>query len=122
MDTNFMGFLFTQISLNLKISSFENSFVLIKIQHPRQHFPTIIINSTYLILFIVYSLPSRHGNGAGWGRLLPSPSPYPILIYLHVTLLISNGDEKLNLILVPDGFGYPHLIPVPALNNFFNKK
>ncbi|AES73435.1 hypothetical protein MTR_3g104790 [Medicago truncatula] len=46
----------------------------------------------------------RHGNGVWWGRVLPSPSPYPILIYLPITLLISNGNEKLNLIPVPDGF------------------
>ena len=65
---------------------------------------------------------TRHGNGRGGGRVLPSPSPYLILIYLSVTLSISNGDEKLNLIPVPDGFGYPRLIPVPELNNFFNKK
>ncbi|AES89950.1 hypothetical protein MTR_4g082170 [Medicago truncatula] len=64
----------------------------------------------------------RYGNGAGWGRVLPSPSPYPILIYLPVTLSIPNGDEKLNPIPVPDGFGYPRPIPFPALNNFFNKK
>jgi len=32
----------------------------------------------------------------GRGRILHSPSPYPILIYLSVTLLISNKDEKLN--------------------------
>ncbi|KEH25604.1 PIF1-like helicase [Medicago truncatula] len=55
----------------------------------------------------------RHGNGAGWGRVLPSPSPYPILIYLPVTLPIPNGDEKLNPIPVPDEFGYPRPIPVP---------
>ena len=55
----------------------------------------------------------------GWGQILHSPSPYLILIYLHVTLPISNGDDKLNLISVPDGFGYPCLIPVPVLNNFF---
>ncbi|KEH37549.1 hypothetical protein MTR_2g041280 [Medicago truncatula] len=44
-----------------------------------------------------------------WGRVLSSPSPYPILVYLPVTLPISNGDEKLNLIPVSDGFGYPRL-------------
>ena len=60
--------------------------------------------------------------GQGWRRGLPSPSPYPILIYLPVTLPIPNGDEKLNPIPVPDGFGYPRHIPVPALNIFFNKK
>ncbi|AES69113.1 hypothetical protein MTR_3g022610 [Medicago truncatula] len=49
----------------------------------------------------------RHGNGAGWGRVLPSPFPYPILIYLPITLPIPNGDEKLNP--VPDGFGYPRI-------------
>ncbi|AES73667.1 hypothetical protein MTR_3g107490 [Medicago truncatula] len=67
-------------------------------------------------------MAARHGNGAEWGRVLPSPSPYLILMYLPVTLLISNGDEKLNFIPVPEGFGYPRPIPVPALNNFFNKK
>ncbi|KEH43272.1 hypothetical protein MTR_1g089550 [Medicago truncatula] len=59
----------------------------------------------------------RHDNGAGWGRVLPSPSPYPILIYLPVTLPIPNGDEKLNLIPVPDGFGYPRPIPTHAKAN-----
>jgi len=53
------------------------------------------------------------------GRGLRSSSSYPVLIYLPVILLISNVDEKLNSILVPDGFGYPHSIPIPALNNFF---
>ena len=66
-----------------------------------------------------FQLLCRHGNGEGWGRVLHSPSPYPILIYLPVTLPIPNGDEKLNPIPVPDGFGYLRLIPVRALNNFF---
>jgi len=61
-------------------------------------------------------MPTRHGNGAGWGRVLPSPSPYPILTYLPVTLPIPNGDEKLNLI--PDEFGDPIPIPVPVVNHF----
>jgi len=61
----------------------------------------------------------RNGNGVEWGRILPSPSPYPTLIYLPVTLLISNGDEKSNLILVADGFGYTHLIPIRII--FLNK-
>jgi len=56
-------------------------------------------------LFSSYNL-IRHGNGAGWGRALPSPSPSPTPIYLPVTLPIPNGDEKLNLIPVPNGFGY----------------
>ncbi|KEH18414.1 hypothetical protein MTR_8g018615 [Medicago truncatula] len=49
----------------------------------------------------------------GWGRVLPSPSPYSTLIYLPVTLPISSGDEKSNLIPVPDGFGYSCPIPSP---------
>jgi len=61
--------------------------------------------------------------GRGWGRVLPSPSPSPTPIYLPVTLPIPNGDEKLNPILVPNGFGYSRLIPVPVVNHvFFNKK
>ncbi|KEH17555.1 hypothetical protein MTR_0008s0180 [Medicago truncatula] len=47
----------------------------------------------------------RHDNGAMWGWLLPSPSPSPTAIYLPVTLPIFNGDEKLNLIPIPNGFG-----------------
>ena len=65
------------------------------------------------------SISIRHGNGAGWGRVLSSPSPSPNLIYLPVTLPIFNGDEKLNLIPVPNVFGYSCLIPVPAVNKFF---
>ena len=61
----------------------------------------------------------RHGNGAGWRRVLHSPSLYTILIYLPITLPISNGDGKLNPIPVPDRFRYPCPILVPALNNFF---
>ncbi|AES81509.1 hypothetical protein MTR_7g093550 [Medicago truncatula] len=57
---------------------------------------------------------SRH-NGAGWGRVLPFPSSYLILVYLPVTLPIPNGDEKLNLISVLDGFGYPR----PCIDFFF---
>jgi len=72
---------------------------------------------TDLIWMIVWG---RHGNGAGWGRVLPSPSPYPILIYLPATLPIPNGDEKLNPIPVPDGFGYPDPIPCNALFYLFN--
>lgn len=45
----------------------------------------------------------------GGGRILPSHSPYP----LPVTLPISIGDEKSNLIPVQDGFGYSRLIPIP---------
>ncbi|AES68597.1 hypothetical protein MTR_3g010560 [Medicago truncatula] len=60
-------------------------------------------------------IENRHGNGAGWGRVSPSPTS----IYLPVTLPISNGDEKLNFIPIPNGFGYSHHIPVPALNQFF---
>ena len=62
----------------------------------------------------------RHGNGAGWRRVLPSPSPTPI--YLPVTLPIPNGDEKLNHIPVHNEFGYSRPILVPAVNQFcFNK-
>jgi len=64
----------------------------------------------------------RHGNGAGWGRVLPSPSPYPIPIYLPVTLHIPSVDEKSNLISVPDGFWYPRPIPIPTMDNFFKIK
>jgi len=56
--------------------------------------------------------------GRGGGQVLPSPSPYPILTYLPVTLPISNGDEKLNLIPIPDGFGDPIPIPVHVVNHF----
>ncbi|KEH23265.1 hypothetical protein MTR_7g072625 [Medicago truncatula] len=40
------------------------------------------------------AMPIRHGDGAGWGRVLPSSSPSPTLIYLLVILPISNGDDK----------------------------
>ena len=53
------------------------------------------------------------GRG-GDGFYLPRPHTR---LYLPVTLLIFNGDEKLNLIPVPDGFGYPR--PIPASNNYF---
>jgi len=48
---------------------------------------------------------------------LSSPSPTPI--YLPITLPISNRDEKLNLIPIPNGFGYSH----PRSESvFLNKK
>lgn len=59
----------------------------------------------------------RHGNGEMWRQILHSPSSYPTPIYIHVTLSISNEDEKMNIILVPDRFGY--LRPIPAMHNFF---
>jgi hypothetical protein len=60
--------------------------------------------------------------GARWGRVLLYRSPYPTSINLHVTLSIPNWDEKLNLILAPNGFRYLCHILVPAENHFFNKK
>ncbi|AES94667.1 hypothetical protein MTR_5g017000 [Medicago truncatula] len=51
--------------------------------------------------------PTTAWQWGGWGQVLPSPSPYPFLIYLPVTLPISNEDEKLSSISIPDGFGYP---------------
>jgi len=68
---------------------------------------------------ILVGIECRHGNGAGWGWVLPSPFSYPALIYLPVTLPIPNGDQKPNLIPVLDGFGYTH--PIPVMENFFNK-
>ena len=62
---------------------------------------------------------ARHCKGAGWWRILHSPSSYLILIYLPIILPIPNGDEKLNLIPIPGGFGYPRPIPIATLNNFF---
>jgi len=61
----------------------------------------------------------RHENRTGWGRVLPSLSSSSTPIYLPVTLRIPNGDEKLNPISVPNGFGYSRPIPVPAVNHFF---
>ncbi|MCI44083.1 hypothetical protein A2U01_0065322, partial [Trifolium medium] len=29
------------------------------------------------ISFAINASLSRHGNGARWGRILPSPNPYP---------------------------------------------
>jgi len=55
----------------------------------------------------------RHGNRAGWGRVLPSPFSSLTLIYLPVILPIPNGDEKLNLIPVPNEFGYSCPISSP---------
>lgn len=78
------------------------------------------------ILFLEEYIPIKHDNGARWGRVLPSPSSYPILIYLPFILPIPNGDEKSNLIPVPDGFEDPILIPDPHPRTcselFFNKK
>jgi len=67
-------------------------------------------------------LKTRDGNWAEWGRVLPFPSPYLTLIYLFVNQLISSGDEKSNLIPVPDRFEYPRSIPIPAVETFFYKK
>jgi len=66
-------------------------------------------------------LKSRHGNGAEWRRVLLSSSPYLTLIYLHVTLPISSGDEKSNLISVLDSSRYPRPIPIPVVDKFFLK-
>jgi len=55
---------------------------------------------------------------SGDGFYLPRP-PYPTLIYLLVTLLIPNKDEKSNLIPIPDGFGYQRPIPIPTMHNCF---
>lgn len=49
---------------------------------------------------------NRHDNGAEWGRVLLSLSPYHTLIYLLVTLPIPSRDEKSNFIFVHEGFGY----------------
>jgi len=64
---------------------------------------------------------NRHDNEAGWRRILPSPFSYPALIYLPVTLPKPKWDEKSNLILTPNGFGYLHPITIYAMHNFFNK-
>ncbi|AES79352.1 hypothetical protein MTR_7g064770 [Medicago truncatula] len=61
---------------------------------------------------------NRHGNGIRWRQVLPFPSSYPTSIFLLVTLPISSGDEKSNLIPVSDGFGYPCLILIRAVDIF----
>jgi len=65
-----------------------------------------------------------HGNGAGWWRILPSPTPstYPTLIYLSVTLPVLNCDDKSVFISVFDRFGYPRPIPIPQCIIFLTKK
>jgi len=45
--------------------------------------------------------------------------PSPTFIYLSVALPIPNGDEKLNLIPILNGFGYFRPISVPVVINFF---
>lgn len=47
---------------------------------------------------------------------------FPVLIYLPDTLPIPNGDEKLNLILILNRFGYPRSSPSLHWIKFFNKK
>jgi hypothetical protein len=69
-------------------------------------------------IYRMLHIHTRHGNWAGWGRVLPSSFPSPIPTYLHVTLPIPIGDKKLNPIPVPDGFGYPIPIPVPVVIHF----
>jgi len=58
--------------------------------------------------------------GTGFPKIQPragvdiewrGPSPYPTVIYLHVTQLIPSGDEKSNLIPNPDRFGIPSRSP-----------
>ena len=53
-------------------------------------------------------------------QVSPSPSSYPTHIHLPVTRPILNGDEKLNPIPVPNEFGYPVHISIPAMDNIFN--
>jgi len=60
----------------------------------------------------ILALTNRHGNGVGWERVLPSSSPSPTPIYIHVTLHISNGNEI-------QFFGYSRPFPIPAVNQFF---
>jgi len=67
----------------------------------------------FLLKFDIHNIGMTMGRG-GDGFYLPRPHTR---LYLPVTLLIFNGDEKLNLIPVPDGFGYPR--PIPASNNYF---
>lgn len=63
---------------------------------------------------------NRHHNGVGVRMCFAfPPSSYHIFKYLPVTLPIFSGDEKSNLIHVPDGFGHPRLIPIPEVDNFF---
>jgi len=63
-------------------------------------------------------VPIRHDNGAGWGRVLPSPSP--TLIYLPCPY----PTGKRNWITSPSpmGSGIPSSSPSPQWINFFNKK
>ena len=63
---------------------------------------------------------TKHGNGVGTGFTFPSL--YPTLVFLLVTLSISNGNWKSNLILVPDEFGYPCLILISAVDKLFFDK
>lgn len=68
----------------------------------------------------VFIITGRHGNGVGEGEFYLLRSYTFTLKYLHVTLHISNKDEKSNFIFVPNGFEY--LCPILAVDNFFNKK
>ena len=70
-----------------------------------------------LIFFLTGVCSIRHGNGVEKGQILPSLSPYPTPRYLSITLFIFDGDEKLNLISVLDGFEYPR--PILAIDKFF---
>jgi len=68
---------------------------------------------------ITLSLESRHGNGAGWGRVLPSPSPFPTPIYLLITLPIPNGMRNWISSPSPMGLGILASSSSPQWINFF---
>lgn len=63
-----------------------------------------------------------HGNEAGGDEFLLFMFSSPALINLFITILISNGDKKLNLVYISNRFGYLRLISIPIVNRFFNKK
>lgn len=64
-------------------------------------------------------LPVGMIKGRGWdGYYIPYPVPDSLIFTCYRTHI--QWDEKLNLIPVSDGFGYP--ISLPKANQFFNRK
>jgi len=80
-----------------------------------RYFSSFLFSFVSFVGLLIWLVVGRHGNGVGWGQVLPSLSPYPFLIYLLITLPIPNVNEKLNPIPILDGFGYPH----PCIEWFF---
>lgn len=110
---------FCLVWINLSINTHHG--IIFETQSIKHKLFTLFCPFTFCLYFYLHvSLSIRQGNGARWRRVLPFPSPYTLLPNTYL-LPIPSGDEKLNLISVSDGFGYTCLIPIPAVDIFFNK-